>query len=204
MSGVLILGAGGHAKVIADILLLQDVTVLGFLDDDPALWGKQFIGLPVLGSIASYADYAPDGLVSAIGSNAVRKRVVSRLGVAVESLWQTVIHPRATVAHSVELGCGLVIAAHAVVNPDSKLGDHVIVNTGATVDHDCIVDSFAHIAPGVHLAGDVKIGEGSLIGIGSQSIPGCHVGAWSVVGAGSTIVTNIPANVTAKGTPARW
>ncbi len=204
MSGVLILGAGGHAKVVADILLLQGSEVIGFLDDNQTLWGTNLFTLPILGGIDTFADFSPDGLVFGIGSNAIRKQMVARLGDVAAKLWQSVVHPRATVAESAVLGYGTVVAAHAVINPSCTIGEHVIINIGATVDHDCVIESFAHIAPGVHLAGNVKIGEGTLVGIGSQAIPSCCVGAWSTVGAGSTVVGNIPSNVIAKGTPARW
>src|SRR5438309_650371 len=104
MSGVLVLGAGGHAKVVADILLCQGVPVRGFLDDESASWGTTRLGLPVLGGIATYADYQPEGLMLGIGSNAARRRLVADLGPAAQALWRNAIHPRATVAASVRLG----------------------------------------------------------------------------------------------------
>ncbi|HUS13048.1 MAG TPA: hypothetical protein VMZ30_21430, partial [Pyrinomonadaceae bacterium] len=100
MSGVLVLGAGGHGKVVADILLLSGIKVLGFLDDNDHSTGMVHLGLPVLGKIDEYARHAPDGLVLGIGSNRVRRMIVGRLGAAAESLWINAIHPRATVAVS--------------------------------------------------------------------------------------------------------
>ena len=180
---VLILGAGGHGKVVADILLKQGMSVLGFLDDDPALWGNEQLGIPILGGIDQFARYSPEGLVLGIGSNRVRQRIVTRLGGCAEPLW---------------------IAANVVINADSSIGDHVIVNTGATVDHDCTLCDFCHVAPGVHLAGGVTIGTGTLMGIGSVTIPLCSIGEWSTIGAGATVIRDIPSRVTAIGTPARW
>jgi sugar O-acyltransferase (sialic acid O-acetyltransferase NeuD family) len=204
MSGILILGAGGHGKVVADILLRQEIPVLGFLDDDPELHGNTRLGLPVLGSINTFSRYGASGLALGIGDTANRRRVAARLARVDAGLWLTAIHQRAIVAASVRLGVGVTIAAGAVINPDVVLGDHVIVNTGATVDHDCVIHAYAHIAPGAHLAGAVRVGEGTLVGVGASVLPGCTIGCWSVIGGGSAVVCDLPHHVTAKGVPARW
>lgn len=204
MSGVLILGAGGHGKVVADILLCQRVPLLGFLDDNPATWKSECLGLPVLGAIESYQDYKPTGLVLGIGNNRVRQKIVERLSQEAEGLWINAIHPTAILADSVQLGNGVVIAAGTVVNPDTVLGDHLIVNTGATIDHDCVIEEYVHLAPGVHLAGGVKVGQGTLIGIGAAVIPYRSIGCWATVGAGAVVVRDISNKVIAKGVPARW
>jgi sugar O-acyltransferase (sialic acid O-acetyltransferase NeuD family) len=203
MSGILIIGAGGHGKVVADILLCSGIKVLGFLDDDPATWQDTRLGLPVLGAIEDYQRFAPDGLTMGIGSNAARRQIVIRLSGA-ESLWRNAIHPKAIVSPFARLGKGIVVAAGSVVNPDAVIGDNTILNTGATVDHDCVIGDYAHIAPGAHLSGGVRVGEGTLIGIGAAIAPGCSIGEWSVVGAGAVVVQDVPARVTAKGVPARW
>jgi sugar O-acyltransferase (sialic acid O-acetyltransferase NeuD family) len=204
MSGLLVVGAGGHAKVVADILLSQGLNVAGFLDDDPNTWGGTPLGLPVLGSVDSYASYSPEGLVMGVGSNIARKQVVERLGAEAHGLWRNAVHPKATLASSVRLGVGVVVAAGVIVNPDSVLGDHVIINTGAIVDHDCTIGSYTHIAPGVKLAGGACVGEGALIGIGASVIPLRTIGEWATVGAGAVVVDDIPDGVIAKGVPARW
>ena len=203
MKSVIILGAGGHAKVVADILQLGGHHILGFLDDDAQLWGTSCLGLPVLGAIADYKNYQPDGLVLAIGSNAVRQTLAHRLGDPARDLWANAIHPRATIADSAQTGRGVVIAAHAVVNPDSVIGDHAIINTGATVDHDCRIGDFAHLAPGSHLAGAVAIGTGAFLGISTSVVPGVAVGEWATVGAGAVVLRDIPARATAFGVPAK-
>lgn len=204
MSRVLVLGAGGHAKVVADILLCQGLDVLGFLDDDPATWGTECLSLKVLGAVRNLGRYAPCKLVMGIGSNQSRQRIVGQLGTDATDLWINAIHPRATLAASVRLGIGAVIAAGVIINPDTVLGNHVIINTGATVDHDCRIGDYVHIAPGTHLAGGVTVGQGALLGVGVSVAPSHSVGEWAVVGAGAAVVRDIPGGVTAKGVPARW
>ncbi len=203
MAGVLILGAGGHAKVIADILRCRGAAVLGFLDDDPTKWGGTFCGRPVFGSIDSYAEYGADGLILGVGDIALRTRIVRRLGDPAAPLWCNAVHPCAIVAETVRMGRGVAISAGAVVNPDVVLGDHVIVNTGATVDHDCSIDAFAHIAPGAHLAGGVQVGREVLICIGAAVAPWYRIGDGATVAAGAVVVTNISGHVSVKGIPAR-
>jgi len=203
MSGVLILGAGGHAKVVADILRASGIRVIGFLDDDPVTWQQQRLNLPVLGPIDSFENHAPDGLALGVGSNHGRQTIVERLGTHAEQLWHNAIHPSAVVAPSVRLGRGVVVAAGAIINPDSTIGDYAIVNTAASVDHDCLVGDFAHIAPASCLTGGVRIGEGTLVGAGSTITPYRSVGAWSVIGAGAVVTQDIPSDITAVGVPAR-
>ncbi len=203
-SGVLVLGAGGHGKVVADTLLSQGAPVRAFLDDSPGTWGDYVLGIPVLGAIDRWSDPTPDGLVSGVGSNMARRRVVERLGAAAAPLWRNAVHPRATVSPRAALGCDVVIVAGAVVNAGAAIGSHVIINTSASVDHDCVVGDYAHVAPGAHLAGGVVVGEGALVGVGAVVAPGCSVGRWAVVGAGTVVVRDIPDGVTAKGVPARW
>ncbi len=201
---VLVLGAGGHAKVVADVIECSGLVVAGFLDDDPAAMGTLRLGLPVLGAIADYGRFAAEGTIIAIGSNRTRKAIYEQFDGDARPRWVTVAHPSSVVARSARLGEGTVIMANGVINPDTEIGDHVIVNSGATVDHDCRIGSFSHIAPGAHLAGGVTLGEGVLIGIGASVAPGCVIGDWAIVGAGATVVNNIPERVTAVGTPARW
>ncbi len=196
-AGVLVVGAGGHGRVVVATLQAAGVAVAGILDD--VAGAPDVLGVPVLGPVAMLAGH--DGLaVLGIGSNRVRQRLVAAFpGVA----WATAVHPSAVVHGSVAVGPGTVVFAGAVVQPGAVLGAHAIVNTAATVDHDCRIGDFAHLAPGVHLSGDVRIGEGTLLGVGACAAPGTSVGAWSVVGAGGVVVHDVPAGVTAVGVPAR-
>lgn len=202
--GNLIIGAGGHGKVIADMMLVQGMPLMGYLDDDPIHLGQQVLGLPVVGRVEQWRDFDPGGLVIGIGDNVVRRDIMQGLSPEANSLWITVVHPRATVAGSARLGTGTVVVAGAVINPKVVIGQHTIINTGATVDHDCVIGDFVHIAPGANLAGDVHVEEGAFLGIGCCVIPGCKIGAWAVVGAGAVVVRDVPPGVTAKGVPARW
>ncbi len=203
MRGVLVLGAGGHGKVIADILCCAGMPVMGFLDDDPETWSTIRLGLPVLGGIATYCQHMPDGLILGMGDIAARIAVVERLGRDVHGLWRNAIHPRAVIARSVQLGRGVAVVAGAIVNPDSVLGDYSVINTGATIDHDCTIGVHAHIGPGAHLAGGIRVGADVLIGVGANITPCLTVGDGAVVGAGSVVVSDVPARVTVKGVPAR-
>jgi sugar O-acyltransferase (sialic acid O-acetyltransferase NeuD family) len=202
--GCLIIGAGGHGKVIADIMLCQGMKVLGFLDDNPPTIGQRILGLPVLGNGENLMDFGLDGVVVGVGDNTSRHKIVQRMELYDTPAWITALHPKATVANSVQIGAGTVIMAGVIVNPDTIIGRHAIINTGATVDHDCLVGDFAHIAPGVHLAGGVRVGASTLIGIGATVIPYCTIGTGVTVGAGAVVVKDIPDGVTAKGIPATW
>lgn len=204
---VVIVGAGGHGQVVADALLqmaMHDATLtpVGFVDDDVALAGKRFLDLPVFGQIASLASLDHDAVIVAIGNNQVRRTIFMLLQAQGEA-FATVIHPRAVVAPSARIGAGAVLVAGAIVNPGAVIGANVILNTGATVDHHNQIGRHAHVAPGAHLGGDVVIGEGTLIGIGAIVMPQCHVGAWSVIGAGAVVTRNQPGEIVAVGAPAR-
>ncbi|MDI7277432.1 MAG: acetyltransferase, partial [Anaerolineae bacterium] len=196
MRRILIVGAGGHGQVVADILLAarrdgEDVLPAGFLDDDPALLGTSHLGLPVLGAVARWRELGHDALLVAIGDNAARRRLFLALREQ-GARFANAIHPAATLARDVRLGEGVVICAGAVVGTGSLVGDGVILNTASTADHHSRLGAFAHLAPGVHLGGNVTVGEGALLGIGSAVVPGCTVGDWAVVGARAAVIRGVP------------
>lgn len=203
---LVVFGAGGHAKVVIDIIEQQgNYEIAGLLDDDPRHQGVRFFGYPVLGT----RSYLP-ALLSAqlrhaivtIGDNASRAAVAAHLE---QHGWRfaSAVHPRASIGRGVKIGPGSVVMAGCVVNADTSLGSHVIVNTGATVDHDCRIESAVHIAPGCHLCGGVGVGEGSLLGAGSNVTPGVKIGCQVIVGAGSTVIRDVADGAKVSGSPAR-
>ena len=204
---VVIVGAGGHGQVVADILRKNvdrsgDVVPTGFVDDDASLTGREFLGIPVLGPVEALGAIAHDALVVAIGTNERRETICRSLMARGESLI-AVIHPSAQIGHDVTVEPGAMICAGAIVNTGSRIGSAAIVNTGATVDHHTIVGSFAHVAPGVHMGGDVRVGEAALVGIGAVVLPGVSIGRRAVVGGGAVVTADVPDGVTVVGVPAK-
>lgn len=197
---VVIIGASGHGKVIADIVLRSGDQVLGFLDDNPNA-PQSICGFPLLGNTADFIRHPNAHFIIAIGNAAVRKRLAQAMtGVA----WYTAIHPNATIATlGVTVGEGSVIAAGAVVNPGATVGRHCIINTNAVVEHDCTLGAYVHISVAAALGGTVTVGDGCWIGIGScvknnlSICPGCTVGA------GAVVVKNIEEPGTYVGVPVR-
>jgi len=207
MRRVLIVGAGGHGQVVADILLAcmrrgaTDVPI-GFVDDASHLVGATVLALPVLGAVDQLPRVACDAAIVAVGDNRIRSRLfvlMREWGVQLVNA----VHPAATVAADVGVGVGVVICAGAVVGTGSLIGDGVILNTACSVDHHNRIGAFAHIAPGSHLGGGVTVGEGALVGIGSAVMPGQSIGSWAVVGAGSVVIKEVLPGASVAGTPAR-
>ncbi len=207
MQRVVIIGAGGHAQVVADSLLrMRDagtpVVPIGYLDDNPTLRGTTRLGLPVLGNLDDLAQIAHDAVIVAIGNNHVRRCIFEQLQQQGET-FAVARHPAAVIAPDVCIGPGTMICAGVVVNPGSVIGANVILNTGCTVDHHNQIQDHVHIAPGAHLGGDVQVGFETLIGIGATVMPQCRVGAGSVVGAAALVRTHVPERVVMVGVPAR-
>ena len=204
---VLIIGAGGHAQVVADILLRMvdnghRIMPVGFLDDNPALTGLNFLGLPVLGKVSDLPNMTCDSLIVAIGENRIRKHMLQQLD-SNGGRFAVALHPRSILAPDVEVGDGSMVCAGAIVNTGTVIETNVILNTGCTVDHHNLIGDHVHIAPGVHLGGEVQVGEGTLIGIGATVMPRRRIGCWSVVGAGALVDKDVPDGVVVVGMPAR-
>jgi sugar O-acyltransferase (sialic acid O-acetyltransferase NeuD family) len=202
MPSLVICGAGGHAKVVADIARSLGWIVEGFVDElRPERAGEEFCGAMILESNSLRAG-GETAIAIGIGDCAVRLQR-ARAFLDRGSTAPVLVHPGAVVSSSAVLGPASQVVAGAVINPDARLGTAVIVNTGATVDHDCVIGDGVHLAPGVHLGGNVTVGEGTFIGIGSVAKPGVRIGRRCIIGAGSVIISDIADGVTAYGTPAR-
>lgn len=200
---LVLMGAGGHGKVIADIVEKEGKwEIAGFLDDGAK--GTAF-GIPVLGGksiIGTLKKKGITGAIVSIGFGAVRETLQKKFKNAGLELC-VAIHPGAAVAREAQLGEGTVVMPGAVVGPNAVIGAGCIVNTCASVDHDCTVGAFTHIAPGAHLAGGVTVGHHSHIGIGSCVKEGVTIGNYVTVGAGSAVLEDLPDNCTAYGVPAK-
>ncbi len=204
---VLILGAGGHGQVVANALLHMreagtPVTPLGYLDDDPGLKGRSFFDLTVFGPMDRLSDIPHECVVVAVGDNVTRQRLFDTLDRQGQH-FAIARHRSAVIAPDVYIGAGSTICAGVVVNSGSAIGANIIMNIGCTVDHHNRIGDHVHIAPGVHLGGDVIIREAALVGIGATVMPGRCVGAWTVVGAGSLVRVDLPDGLTAVGVLAR-
>jgi sugar O-acyltransferase (sialic acid O-acetyltransferase NeuD family) len=176
---------------------------LGFLVDDEAAGAAAVHDLPVLGGIEWLAAHPDVEYVIAVGSSAGRRRIALRIAGAAHNRAATLVHPRAWTGRRVQIGAGSVLCPGVLVTTDIRVGAHVHVNLGATIGHDAELDDYVTLNPGVSLSGGVRLNEGVEVGTGSVLIPRLEVGAWSIVGAGSTVTRSLDANVTAVGSPAR-
>ena len=197
---VVIIGASGHGKVIADITVSNSNNVVGFLDDNEDVQGKSILGFPVLGKVSDYKNYPDCEFIIAIGNSYIRKKIAEKLDVK----WHTAIHPKAVISKlGVEIGEGTVVMANAVINPDAKIGKHCIINTAAVVEHDNILYDYVHISPNAALAGIVTVGECTHIGAGASTKQVLNIAANCIIGAGAVVVKDIKESGTYAGVPAR-
>ena len=204
---LVIWGASGHARVVADILRLNgNFDIVGFLDSiDHTRKGTDFCGATILGGQEQLERLRKENVhhfFLGIGDCQTRlalAAIIKQSGFELVSL----VHPAATIAPDVALGPGTVVMAGAVINPGSRIGENVIINTSSSVDHDCSVENGVHIGPGAHLGGGVSIGEGTWVGIGAIIKDKIRIGRGAVIGAGAVVLKDIPDHVVAFGVPAR-
>lgn len=182
-------GAGGHAKVIMDILRAEGKCIEALIDDNKDL--KEVMGVKVVNG--ELDNISP--LIISIGNNRTRKLITEK----VKAEFGMAIHPSAIISDSAVIEAGTVVMQGAIVQACAHIGKHCIINTGASVDHECIIEDFVHISPHSTLCGNVHVGEGAWIGAGTTIIPGVKIGKWSVVGAGSVVTKDIPDGVLAVG-----
>ena len=202
---ILILGAGGHAKVLIDALRSSSGVILGIVDPSSSV--REVLGIPVIGDDSVVEKYAPGEieLVNALGSvcSTKARRALFEKFARAGYKFASVIHPSAVIAADVCLGEGVQVMAGAVIQTGSTIGDNTILNTRACVDHDCEIGAHVHVAPGVTLSGGVRVHDNAHIGCGAVVIQGVEVGASSLVGAGSVVIHAVPPNIRVAGVPAR-
>lgn len=204
MKNITIIGAGGHSKVIRDIILAsQKYKIIAILDDKykNVTNDKLTIKGPIEYAKNLFENHNSE-FVIAVGDNKVRKEIVKLLNIP-DSSYSTLVHPTAFISPSVKLGFGVVVMPQALINADSIVGNHVIINSSASVGHDTILGDFVHISPNSTLTGGSQVGEGTQIGAGAVLIPCKQIGEWSMVGAGSTVTKDIPSKCLVVGCPAK-
>lgn len=200
---VVIIGAGGHAKVIADIVVRSQDILLGFLDDNLEKEKKVICNYKVLGKIEECIKLKEQNneiqFIIAIGSNLIRKKIVEKYKLN----YYTAIHPSAQIGLEVKIEEGTVVMANACINSCAKIGKHSIINTGAIIEHDNIIENFVHISPQAALAGTVKVGESTHVGIGAIIKNNIEICSNCTIGSGAVVVKNIIEEGTYVGVPAR-
>lgn len=197
---LVIIGAGGHGKVIADIAKLNGYEDIVFLDDNSE---KTEFGLyPIVGTTQNIEKYSNAHFIVGIGNNKVRRKLTSLL---LEKQYDvtTLIHPSAVIDETVQIGQGTVVMANVVINADTTIGQGCIINTASSVDHDCCIQDYVHVCPGAHIAGTVHIGDNTWIGIGSSIINNIHIVNDCMLGAGCVVVKDLLESGTYIGVPTR-
>jgi sugar O-acyltransferase (sialic acid O-acetyltransferase NeuD family) len=188
-SQLFLYGGGGHAKVVLDVLQGSGLTVHGIIDskfDGDLLGVRRYREMP--------EGFGGAKIIIAIGDNAIRKKISETL----TNRFANAVHASALISRHASLGVGTMILHRSIIQ-----GSHVIINTGAQVDHDCTVGNFVHVAPGAVLCGSISIGEGTLVGAGAVIKPGVTIGAWVTIGSGAVVVKDIPDFAVVVGNPAK-
>lgn len=203
----IVFGTGGFAREVAWIVesipSMAD-KMIGFLDDKQATHGTSVNGFPVLGGSDWLKSQSGDfGIFIGVGGPATRHEIARRLAVYPHVTFPTLIHPSVQHGRDVTFGAGCIICAGTLLTCNIRLKDFVIVNLDCTVGHDSQIDSFATIAPGVHISGNVRVGAGSDLGTGSAIIQGVSIGKGAVIGAGAVLNRDIPHGATAVGVPGK-
>ena len=202
---IIVIGVGGHARVVASLALASGYQIAGFLHDGPGpAPAKPILGRPLLGDLEVLRALPRPLVALGVGDNHHRLGLLEaarRVNPACQ--FPSLIHPTASVDPSAVLGVAVQICAGAIICVEAHLGEGALINTGATIDHEVVLERYCHISPGANLAGRVTVGEFTHIGTGAAVIPGVRIGTNVIVGAGAAVVRNLPDGVTAVGVPAR-
>ncbi|MBS9775998.1 MAG: acetyltransferase [Fusobacterium sp.] len=209
MKNIVIIGAGGHAKVVADIILKrkselnEKLNIIGFLDDNyKNLKYKKIFDISILGKMDLIKEFKNKDYyyVVAIGNNKIREKIVKENS---ELKYYTAIHPSVIIGNEVEIKDGTVVMANVVINSYSYIGKHCILNTASIIEHDNLIEDYVHISPNSTLCGGVKIDKYTWVGAGSTVIQGINIGENNMIGAGSVVLNKIDGNIIVVGNPAR-
>jgi acetyltransferase EpsM len=187
-------GASGHGKVVAEIAEECGYNIEAYIDENPSK--ESVLNYTV---IHEAPPYDIEVLIS-IGNNRLRKRVVNR---GEHFNYVTLLHPKAILSKRLKIEEGTIVMPGVTINAAVRIGKHCIINTNASIDHDCVIEDFVHISPNVALAGNVYVGEGTHIGIGASVIQGIEIGKWCTIGAGAVIISDVPDGATVVGNPGK-
>lgn len=209
MKKIVIIGASGHAKVVADIILArksilnEKIEIIAFLDDNyKKLKYKEIYGIPIIGSLNQVEVFNRENclFIIAIGNNDIRQKISKKYD---KLNYYTAIHPKANIAEKVLIGAGTVIMANVVVNPYSVVGKQCILNTSSIIEHDNTLKDYVHISPNTVLCGEVSVGNCSWIGAGSVIKQKISIGKNVIIGAGTVVIRDVEDNCTVVGNPGK-
>ena len=191
----LLYGASGHSKVICSIFESMNINVVSVFDDNRSILLAKY---KVIGEYNR--EYEPDiPILISIGDNMIRKRISEK----VSHSFSTAVHSTSIIDDISKVDCGTAVFHGVTIQRDSFIGKHCIINTNASVDHDCIIEDFVHLAPSATLCGNIKVGEGTIIGANATVLPNITIGKWCVIGAGAVITCDIPDYSIVVGVPGR-
>lgn len=209
MKKVIILGAGGFARETLWIFReanekKEEWGIIGYVDQSKDNHGKKICDAQILGDFEWFDNHNYEDLyiINSIGSPKTKKKVIEQ-ALAKGLKFCSITHPSVRMSEYIEIGQGTIIAAGNILTTQVKIGSHVILNLDCTVGHDSIIEDYCTVAPGVHISGNVHLEEGVDLGTGAVVIQGITIGAWSIIGAGAVVISDIPPNVTAVGVPAK-
>jgi sugar O-acyltransferase (sialic acid O-acetyltransferase NeuD family) len=207
MKGIVVIGSGGHARVLIAALKALGRVAIGLLDSDETRIGRSVDGVVIIGNDDKLREYSPDKVevvngIGSVASTEKRKGLYERFK-REGFTFAEVIHPSATIADGVSLGEGVQVMAGAVIQTGCSIGNNAIINTGAVLDHGCVIGEHVHVAPGAVLSGDVHVGVMAHIGTSATIIQGIKIGRAATIGAGAVVITDMPSGIRAVGVPAR-